>query len=182
MEVFLRDAVPDDSQAIARIYEPYVRTTCFTFEENPPSPDEIASRMRKTREAGLPYHVATGRSGAVVGYAYASLFHTRSAYRYSVENSVYVAVDHTKQGIGATLMDKLIRDCTALGYRQMIAVISDSDASIRLHSRLGFQSVGRLSAVGFKLGRWVDVIEMQLALGSGSRSIPTANPIMTTSN
>ena len=177
--IHLRDARPDDSLAIATIYEHYVRTTCFTFEEVPPSPDEMGSRMRKIREAGLPYYVAEGRTNAVIGYAYASLFHTRSAYRYSVENSVYIASDLTRQGIGKALMEHLIQECTALGYRQMIALIGvdkDNPASLGLHSRLGFKSVGNLSTIGMKFGRWVDVMEMQLALGDGPNSIPTADP------
>ena len=171
----LRDARPDDSAAIAAIYQHYVRTTCFTFEEVPPDANEMASRMRKTRDAGLPYYVAEGRSDTVMGYAYASLFHARSAYRYSVENSVYIASDRTPQGIGNALMQRLISNCTALGYRQMIALIGvdkENPASIGLHSRLGFKPVGTLSAVGWKFGRWIDVVEMQLALGGGASSAP----------
>jgi L-amino acid N-acyltransferase YncA len=101
----LRDAVLTDSPTIARIYEHYVRTTCFTFEEVPPTPDEIGTRMNKIKEAGLPYCVAEGTDGSVIGYAYASSFHTRSAYRYSLENSVYKS--------GTALMEHLIRRCTA---------------------------------------------------------------------
>jgi L-amino acid N-acyltransferase YncA len=174
----LRDAVLDDSPAIARIYEHYVRTTCFTFEEVPPTPDEMGTRMTRIRESGLPYHVAEGTDGLVIGYAYASAFHVRSAYRYSLENSVYIASDQTGRGIGTALMEQLIRSCTALGYRQMVALIGDKEngASARLHGRLGFVPVGNLSAIGLKFGRWIDVFEMQLALGDGSRSIPTADP------
>jgi L-amino acid N-acyltransferase YncA len=178
--IHLRDAQPDDSSAIASIYEHYVHTTCFTFEEVPPSADEMGSRMRKIREAGLPYYVAEGRNSAVVGYAYASLFHTRSAYRYLVENSVYIAHDQVRQGIGKALMERLIQNCTALGYRQMVALIGiekENPASVGLHSCLGFKPAGKLSAVGLKFGRWVDVMEMQLALGEGPNSIPTADPI-----
>ena len=177
--IYLRDARPDDASAIAAIYGHYVRTTCFTFEEVPPSPDEMGSRMRKIREASLPYYVAEGNS-AVVGYAYASLFHTRSAYRYLLENSVYIAHDQIRQGIGKALMERLIHECTTLGYRQMIALIGvdkENPASLGLHSRLGFRPAGKISAAGLKLGRWVDVVEMQLALGEGGDSIPTADPI-----
>src|ERR1700733_13787543 len=157
----LRDARPDDASAIAAIYDPYVRTTCFTFEEVAPDPDEIVSRMRKVRTAGLPYYVAEGPKKDVIGYAYASLFHARSAYRYSVENSVYIAQDRVRRGIGLALMQRLIATCTALGFRQMIALIGaqkDNPASIGLHSRLGFKPVGTLSAVGWKFGRWLDVV------------------------
>jgi phosphinothricin acetyltransferase len=175
----LRDAVPGDSPSIARIYGHYVRTTCFTFEELPPTPDEIGARMNKILEAGLPYCVAEGTDGSVVGYAYASSFHSRSAYRYSVENSVYVASDRIGQGIGTALMEHLIRQCSTLGYRQMVALIGDKEngTSARLHARLGFKPVGTLSSIGLKFGRWVDVFEMQLALGDGGQSIPTVDPV-----
>jgi phosphinothricin acetyltransferase len=132
--------------------------------------------MRKVREAGLPYYVAEGQHNSVIGYAYASLFHARSAYRYSVENSVYVAADRIRQGLGLALMQRLIARCTALGFRQMIALIGaekDNPGSIGLHARLGFRSVGTLSAVGWKFGRWLDVVEMQLTLGDGPHSNPT---------
>ena len=174
----IRDAVLGDAPAIARIYEHYVRTSCFTFEEVPPAPEEIGTRMRKIFEAGLPYCVAESADGLVVGYTYASQFHTRPAYRYSLENSVYVASDHIGRGIGRALMEQLIARCTALGYRQMVALIGDRENGISywLHARLGFTPVGNLAAVGLKFGRWVDVFEMQLTLGDGSRSIPTAHP------
>jgi L-amino acid N-acyltransferase YncA len=175
----LRDAVPDDSPSIARIYEHYVRTTCFTFEEVPPTPAEIGTRMSKIADAGLPYCVAEGTDGPVIGYAYASSFHARSAYRYSVENSVYVAPDRIGQGIGTALMEQLIRRCSALGCRQMVALIGDKEngTSVRMHARLGFKPIGTLSAIGLKFGRWVDVFEMQLALGDGSASIPIVDPM-----
>jgi L-amino acid N-acyltransferase YncA len=173
----LRDATLSDANSIARIYEHYVRTSCFTFEEVPPPPEEISARMRKVRTAGLPYLVAEGDDG-VVAYAYASAFHPRSAYRYSVENSVYVASDRRGQGIGTALMERLIRMCTELGYRQMVALIGDKEngTSAGMHERLGFTAVGTLTAIGLKFGRWVDVCEMQLALGDGSRSIPGSDP------
>jgi L-amino acid N-acyltransferase YncA len=175
----LRDARPNDASAIATIYDHYVRTTCFTFEEVPPAADEIVSRMHKVRAAGLPYYVAEGRNNNVIGYAYASLFHPRSAYRYTVENSVYIAADRVRQGIGIALMQQLIERCTALGFRQMIALIGaqqDNPASVGLHSRLGFKPAGTLSAVGWKFGRWLDVVEMQLTLGDGANSPAPPSP------
>lgn len=171
----LRDARPDDASGIAAIYQHYVQTTCFTFEEVAPGCDEVVSRMRKTRATGLPYYVAEGPDNTVIGYAYASLFHARSAYRYSLENSVYIAPDRTRQGIGKALMQRLIAECAALGYRQMVALIGaeqENPASIGLHARLGFKPVGTLAAVGWKFGRWLDVVEMQLALGDGASSAP----------
>jgi len=174
----LRDAGMEDSAAIARIYGHYVRTTCFTFEEVAPTPEEIGARMSKVNAAGLPYCVAERPDGSVVGYVYASPFHPRSAYRYSIENSVYIAPDQTGQGIGTALMEHLINRCTALGYRQMVALIGDRENGIsaRLHARLGFAPVGTLSSIGLKFGRWIDVYEMQLALGDGNRTIPASDP------
>lgn len=163
--MILRDATPDDAPAIAAIYAPYVRTSCFSFEEVPPAAAEIAARMARVRQAGLPYLVAVDSDGAVIGYAYAGPYHARAAYRFTIENSVYVAADRLREGIGAALMQKLIADSTALGYRRMVAVIADSPASVALHRRLGFQPAGMLPAIGFKLGRWIDVTYMLLTLG-----------------
>jgi phosphinothricin acetyltransferase len=157
--------VPADAAAIAAIYRPYVETSSFTFEETPPPAEEIADRMAKVLDAGLPYLVAE-KAGAVVGYAYAAPFHSRTAYRFTIENSVYVAPGQAGQGLGTALMRRLIADCAARGYRQMIARIGDSQniASLKLHQRLGFRPVGELRAVGLKFGRWLDVVELQLAL------------------
>lgn len=163
----IRDARPQDASAIAGIYGHYVETTAFSFEETPPSTEEMAARMAKIVEAGLPYLVAE-KDGLVAGYAYASPFHVRSAYRFTVENSVYIAPEQAGQGLGTALMQKLIADCAAKGYRQMIARIGDAGniSSLRLHRKLGFRPVGELKAVGLKFGRWVDVVELQLALES----------------
>jgi len=174
----LRDAGADDMPEIARIYAHYVQTSCYTFEEAPPPAEEMARRWQQVRQLGLPWRVATARSGAVAGYVYAARFRARSAYRYTVENSVYVAPDQVQRGVGLLLMRDLIRDCAALGYRQMLAVIGDSanESSIRLHTRLGFRTIGHEVAVGLKFGRWVDVVQMQLALGEGARTTPSAEP------
>ena len=165
MDFQLRAATPDDASAIARLYGHYVQNSCFTFEETPPDAAEIAARMAKIHQAGLPYLVATGDDGALLGYAYAGPFHTRAAYRFALENSVYVAPEHQRRGIGTALMQKLIADCTALDYRRMVAVIADSAASVSLHARLGFQPAGILPAIGFKLGRWINITYMLLMLG-----------------
>ena len=164
-QIPIRNAQPGDAAAIAVIYGHYVETTTFTFEEMPPDVAEIAARMAKIAAAGLPYLVAE-RAGAVAGYAYAAPFHTRSAYRFTIENSVYVAPDQAGQGLGTALMQRLIADCAARGYRQMIARIGDAQniASLKLHRKLGFRPVGELRAVGLKFGRWLDVVELQLAL------------------
>jgi L-amino acid N-acyltransferase YncA len=175
----LRDASPDDMPEIARIYAHYVQTSCFTFEEVPPTVSEMGERLKLVRDKCLPWRVAECRDGAVVGYAYAAPFRARSAYRYVVENSVYVAAGEAHRGIGMALMQDLIGECTARGYRQMLAVIGDgaNEASIRLHTRLGFRTIGHEVAVGLKFGRWVDVVQMQLALGEGATSIPKVEPV-----
>ena len=171
----IRNAKPDDSGAIAAIYGFYVLTTCSSFEETPPDSGEIRARMHKVVASGLPWLVAEDPEGNVVGYAYASPFHTRCAYRFTVENSVYVDSAHLRRGIATQLMRQLMADCEALGYRQMIAVIGDSanDASIWLHSGLGFERAGALTNVGFKFGRWVNTVMMQRLLGNGARTPPS---------
>ncbi len=139
----LRAAAAGDMPAIARIYGHYVETSCCTFEEVPPAAEEMVRRWQQIRAAGLPWRVAENGAG-VIGYAYAGRFRARSGYRYTVENSVYVAHDELHRGLGLALMRALIADCTALGYRQMLAVIGDSAnaASIRLHARLGLPTGG----------------------------------------
>jgi L-amino acid N-acyltransferase YncA len=173
-EMTLREADDGDAETIAALYAHYVRSAPATFEEAPPEPAEITRRIREVQAAGLPWRVATDLEGALLGYAYASPYRTRSAYRYTLENSVYIAPRCVGTGLGAILMREVIDRCAALGYRQMLAVIGDSAnaASIALHTRLGFSMVGIHRAVGFKFGRWIDVVHMQLALGEGSQSRP----------
>jgi phosphinothricin acetyltransferase len=170
----LREADAGDAEAIAALYAHYVRTAPATFEEAPPDPAEIATRIEAIRAAGLPWRVATNLQGALLGYAYAAPYRTRSAYRYTVESSVYVAPQSVGLGLGATLMREIIESCAVLGYRQMLAVIGDSanSASIALHASLGFTTVGVHRAVGFKFGRWIDTVHMQLALGAGADAPP----------
>lgn len=172
----LRDATPDDAHAIGALYGHYVRTSPATFEEQAPDDGEIRARLAAISSAGLPWRVALDSDGALAGYAYAALYRTRTAYRYTVENSVYVAPAALCRGIGSALMRDLIARCTHAGYRQMLAVIGDSanEASIRLHARLGFEMIGVHRAVGFKFGRWIDVAHMQLALGDGARTLPAS--------
>lgn len=165
----LRPARLEDGSAIAAIYAPYVIGTVISFEEVAPSAEEIRMRMEKVRQAGLPYWVAEDSDGAVLAYAYAAFFHPRAAYRHTVENAVYVARDRRGQGIGTALTQRIIDECTALDCRQMVALISgqEAEASIAMHARLGFKPVGTLQAVGFKFGRWIDVVQMQRQLGPG---------------
>jgi phosphinothricin acetyltransferase len=175
MTMRIRAAGAADAPAIAGIYAPYVLSSIVTFEEQPPDAAEILARMEKVRAAGLPYYVAESE-GAVVAYAYAGLFHPRAGYRFAVEDSVYVGDGHHRKGIGSALLRRLIADCTALGYRHMVAVIGENDASVAMHARLGFLPAGRLPDIGLKFGRWIDVVQMQLALGEGSRTIPGGDP------
>ena len=178
MPVTVRDARIEDIDTVKQIYTTHVLTGLASFEEVPPDREEMAQRMRDTQARGLPYLVSTitGTDGqdVVQGFAYASPFRTRSAYRYTIEDSVYVASDAIGRGHGSALLGDLISRCTALGYRQMIAVIGDTanTASIGLHARHGFVETGSMPAVGFKFGRWVDSVRMQRTLGAGSSTPP----------
>lgn len=176
--IAIRDALPADAEDIARLYAHYVRTSSATFEETPPDAAEIERRLHNIRSAGLPWRVARDNDGKLAGYAYASTYRVRSAYRYTLENSVYVAPEAHAKGLGTALMRDLIALCSGLGYRQMLAVIggSDNESSIRLHTRLGFKTVAQHTAIGLKFGQWVDVVHMQLALGEGARSMPDSEP------
>lgn len=169
----LRDSAPGDVEAIAAIYAHHVRFGLGSFEETPPSVEEIRQRREAVQGLGLPFLVAIA-GGCIVGYAYAGLYRTRSAYRYTLEDSIYVAPDAARRGVGRALLARLVERCDALGYRQMVAVIGDSGnlASIRLHEMLGFVRIGAQPAIGFKFGRWVDSVLMQRPLGTGAATLP----------
>jgi len=171
----IRDAAPADIPAILNIYRREVLHGLATFEEQPPSQDEMLSRRDAVLALGLPY-LAAERNGRIVGYCYAGAYRPRPAYRHTVENSVYVAEDMQGAGIGRALLSHLIARCEAGPWRQMVAVIGNRDnaASIALHASFGFRHVGTLEAVGFKFGRWVDTVLMQRALADGSVSLPGA--------
>ena len=167
MALLIRNCRPDDVPGIQVIYAWHVANGLASFEEVPPDCDELARRRADVLARNLPYLVAE-YGGEVLGYAYAAPYRSRSAYRFSVENSVYVKHDAPRRGIGRALLSELIARCQELGLRQMIAVIGDSNnrASIGLHAALGFHPVGMLRDVGFKHGRWVDSVLMQRALES----------------
>ena len=171
--VSIRDATEDDLTTIQAIYAHHVKYGLASFEEIPPDIAEISRRRDVALDNDLPYLVAE-KNGAVQGFAYASLFRNRSAYRYTVEDSVYVAPDALGAGVGSALLSVLIAQCTERGFRQMIAVIGDSanQASIGLHAKHGFVQAGQMSAVGFKFGRWVDSVRMQRPLGPGDTTLP----------
>lgn len=162
-----------DFAAIQAIYARHVLHGLASFEEVPPGEEEMLHRHADVAAHGLPYLVAE-RDGVVMGYGYCTLFRARSAYRYSLEDSVYVREDSTGKGIGSKLLAEVLARCERLNYRQVIAVIGDSGnlPSIALHARHGFVRVGTLRSSGFKLGRWVDSVYMQRPLGPGDGAPP----------
>ena len=176
-EPVVRASQPEDVPVIAAIYGHHVLQGLASFEVVAPDVNEMARRRTAVLARGLPY-LAAELDGRLAGYAYAAPYRERPAYRYSLEDSVYVHPDYVGRGIGRALLEALIEACTAAGYRQLIAVIGDSDnaGSIGVHAACGFVRTGLLPSVGFKFGRWVDSVFMQRALGEGDRSLPDAEP------
>lgn len=173
MNITLRAAASADLPRIAAIYGHHVLHGLASFEVEPPAPAEMTARFEVIAAAGYPYLVAVdGRH--VLGYAYASAFRARPAYRYTVEDSIYVDPAAIGRGIGRRLLDALIARCEALGLRQMLAVIGDSAnaPSIRLHRSCGFERMAVFNGTGYKFGRWVDTVLMQRALGAGDATPP----------
>ena len=172
-DVSIRPSEDRDVAAIARIYRHHVLNGTASFEQIPPEADEIARRRGDLLARGLPYLVAE-RSGRVLGYSYAGPYHTRSGYRFTVEDTVYVDAAELGRGIGRALLASVIERSAEQGYRQMVAVIAGSDhqASIGLHQVLGFGRIGVLPAIGFKFGGWIDIVLMQRALGPGAGAPP----------
>jgi L-amino acid N-acyltransferase YncA len=169
----IRDATPDDIAGIQAVYAHHVLQGLGTFETTPPGVEEMQRRHAQVTADGFPYLVAED-AGRILGFAYANHFRTRTAYRNTVEDSIYVAADAMGRGVGTGLLSALVERCAALGLRQMLAVIGDSGnaGSIGVHRRCGFEHTGVLKAVGRKFDRWVDVVIMQRALGPGSDSPP----------
>ena len=170
----IRPASMADAAALAAIYGHNVLHGFGTFEEIVPSTEEMGRRLSTVLGLGLPYLVAE-IDGEVAGFAYASAFRTRAAYRYTVEDSVYIAPDHQGRGIGKALLLAVIAECEALGLRQMVAMIGDSEntGSVAVHRSCGFEPSGVLRGLGYKAGRWVDVVTMQRTLNSGIQGVPT---------
>ncbi|UGY02560.1 GNAT family N-acetyltransferase [Bradyrhizobium quebecense] len=171
--VVLRDAADDDMIGVQGIYAHHVLNGLATFEEVPPTVDEMRSRRNAVVAAGLPYLVAEV-DGRVAGYCYATSYRPRPAYRHTIEDSVYVSDGLHGRGIGVALLQGLIARTEAGPWRQMLAVIGNSGnaGSIALHRRMGFEMVGTLRSVGFKLGQWVDTVLMQRPLGPGASTLP----------
>jgi phosphinothricin acetyltransferase len=172
-KVIIRPAAPSDIGAITRIYADAVLHGTASFEIEPPDQPEMLRRQTALLKNGYPYFAAT-IEGDVAGYAYAGPYRARPAYKWSVEDSIYVAPDMHRKGIGALLLRALIATSAERGYRQMIAVIGDSAqiASIAVHERAGFNHAGTLRSVGFKHGQWLDTVLMQRALGAGDNTAP----------
>lgn len=172
-ELVVRDAEPADLAAVTEIYAHHVRTGLGSFEEVPPTAGDIAARHAAVTGAGYPYLVAE-IGGEIAGFAYAARYRPRSAYRYTAEDSIYVAPDMGRRGVGRALLAEVIDRCQAMGCRQMIAVVggSQNTGSIALHKALGFEEVGRLHDAGFKFGGWTDTVLMQRALGPGADTLP----------
>ncbi|MGN6548337.1 MAG: GNAT family N-acetyltransferase [Pararhizobium sp.] len=172
--VSIRTASPEDLPAITAIYAESVKNGVASYELVPPTLDEMRARFVAVTGEGYPYVVAeAANGGGIAGYAYASAFRTRPAYRWLVENSIYLDPASRGQGLGRLLLDELVRRCTSLGFRQMIAVIGGAHpASVGVHRAAGFVECGRMTATGFKHGRWLDTVLMQLPLGEGAKSDP----------
>jgi len=169
----LRPTTEADLAAITAIYQQAVREGTATFELEPPDLVEMTRRYRTLMDGGYPYFVAL-LDGRVAGYAYASAYRPRPAYRFTVENSIYLDPSFHRRGIGLQLLLRLIGECEARGYRQMIAVIGDSAnaGSIGVHTKTGFTMIGTHPNVGLKFGRWLDTVMMQRALGEGAATVP----------
>jgi phosphinothricin acetyltransferase len=173
----IRSARQEDFTEIAAIYAHHVRHGTASYETTPPESAEIARRMERVLAAGWPWLVAEAADGALVGYAYASQFRDRGAYRYVCEDSIYIRDAARGQGVGKALLAALIAACEATGFRQMVAVIGGAEpASEALHAGMGFTFAGRLTGIGRKHGRWLDTLYMQRPLGPGSSEPPISEP------
>ena len=173
MSPAIRPATPADLTAVTAIYDHAVRHGTASFELEPPDASEMARRRQALVDAGYPYLVAE-IDGAIAGYAYAGPYRSRPAYRWSVEDSIYVAPHMHRRGVGVALLGRLIVEAERSGFRQMIAVIGDSaqTPSIALHRAAGFRPIGTIENVGFKFGRWLDSVLMQRPLGPGASMPP----------
>lgn len=174
-KLIVRASTEADVARCAEIYAHHVLYGTASFEVDPPDLAEMKRRRAAVLDVGLP-HLVAEREGRVMGYAYAGNWRPRPAYKFSVEDSIYIDNGAVGQGVGKALLPALIEQCTALGRRQMVAVIGDSaqTPSIRLHASCGFEMVGTLKNIGFKFGRWLDTVLMQRELGEGSGEPPLA--------
>lgn len=173
----LRPVRPDDAAAIAAIYGHHVLHGTASYEAEPPDPAEMGQRIARVLDHGWPWLVAEGAGGDLLGYAYATQFRDRAAYRFVCEDSIYIRHDTLGQGVGKALLAALLEHCEAAGFRQIIAVIGGAEpASVALHASLGFTEAGRLVSIGRKHGRWLDTLYMQRSLGPGADAPPAQEP------
>lgn len=175
----IRPATEADLSEITRIYAHAVLNGTASYEYDAPSLAEMTGRFEALKAGGFPY-LAAEADGAVLGYAYAGPFRTRPAYRFVVEDSIYIAPEAQGRGVGRLLLQQLIRECIGLGFRQMIAVIGDGGvnlASVQLHAAQGFTECGRIVGSGYKFGRWCDTVLMQLAMNGGADTAPDLNSL-----
>lgn len=174
----IRDAQSTDAADVGAIYGFHVADGAGSFEEVAPATDEIRRRMEAVRARGLPWRVAEA-VGSIVGYCYASPYHSRSAYKFTVQTSIYVARDWQHRGVGIALLNEVVAACKRLGYCQIMAAIGDShnDAALKLHARAGFRTIGHAVRVGVKFGRWTDVVYMQRFLGDVADPPPANDPV-----
>lgn len=175
----IRSARPADLTVITEIYRDAVLHGTATYEIDPPDYEEMVRRFHAITAEGFPY-IVSEIDGKVAGYAYASYFRTRPAYWWTVEDSIYIAPEAKGRGLGKALLKQLIVDCTALGFRQFIAVIGDghdNSASVKLHASSGFKYSGTIKSSGFKHGRWLDTVLMQLDMNGGSETLPGRPPL-----
>ncbi|MBW8638525.1 GNAT family N-acetyltransferase [Hoeflea sp. WL0058] len=176
MDISVRQVAPRDLERITEIYRESVLNGVATYELTPPDFQEMQARYTGLVESGFPYLVAETPTGELAGYAYAGPYRTRPAYRWTVEDSIYLPPQSRGKGVGKALLAALVERSADLGFRQMIAVIGGaSPASVALHRALGFQLTGAMKATGFKHGRWLDTTIMQLPLGEGQSTDPDAN-------
>lgn len=172
-DLIVCDASAEDAAAIAKIYAHYVLQSTATFETEPPGEEETCRRLTELTALGYPFHVMRDGTGRVLGFGFAHRYGPRAGYRYSVETLIYVAPDSLGRGIGTSLLNALVAECEARGFRQAFAVIAASEpASVILHARAGFLPVGTLTGAGWKHGQWLDVFLMQRRLGEGNETLP----------
>lgn len=173
MSVEIRELRSEDLSAVTEIYTDAVLHGTASYELTPPDLGEMSSRYSTLKDMGYPYLAAVDGSGQLLGYAYGSAFRSRPAYRWLVEDSIYVHSSARGRGVGKALLVRLLDQCEALGFRQMVAVIGGaSEVSMAMHRSCGFDLAGRLNATGFKHGSWLDTVFMQKALGEGATTLP----------
>ena len=177
--MIIRDCRPEDMQQVHQIYDHAVTHFAATYELETPSLEEMSKRRATILRRGFPYLVAE-EAGVILGFAYGNMFRERMAYRFMVEDSIYLSPDAQRKGVGSALLAELILQCTARGFRQMVAIIGDAEhslGSIGVHRKMGFKETGRMVGSGFKFGRWLDTMVMQIALNEGRETLPDGSSV-----